>query len=178
MPNPNCWISIMAARLKKWFVRWQELAYSKTFLKWSITAAVVKSTKLPVTVKTRLGWDEHSIYIEEVAERLQDVGIKALSIHGRTRSQMYKGHADWTNCRRKNNPRIHIPIFGNGDIDSPLKAKEYKEKYGIDGIMIGRAAIGHPWIFSGNKTLFGNRWNINTTNSGGKGRCGSKASDQ
>lgn len=114
----------------------------------SLTAAVVKSTKLPVTVKTRLGWDEHSIYIEEVAERLQDVGIKAISIHGRTRSQMYKGHADWTKIAAvKNNPRIHIPIFGNGDIDSPLKAKEYKEKYGIDGIMIGRAAIGHPWIF-------------------------------
>lgn len=114
----------------------------------SLTAAVVKSTKLPVTVKTRLGWDEHSIHIEEVAERLQDVGIKALSIHGRTRSQMYKGHADWTKIAAvKNNPRISIPIFGNGDIDSPQKAKEYKEKYDVDGIMIGRAAIGHPWIF-------------------------------
>lgn len=114
----------------------------------SLTAAVVKSTKLPVTVKTRLGWDENTIFIEEVAERLQDVGIQALSIHGRTRSQMYKGHADWTKIAAvKENPRIKIPIFGNGDIDSPQKAKEYKEKYGIDGIMIGRASIGHPWIF-------------------------------
>ncbi len=113
-----------------------------------LTEAVVKSTSLPVTVKTRLGWDDNSKNIEEVAERLQDVGIKALSIHGRTRSQMYKGEADWTLIGKvKNNPRIHIPIFGNGDIDSPHKALEYKNRYGIDGIMIGRAAIGYPWIF-------------------------------
>lgn len=113
-----------------------------------LTAAVVKSTSLPVTVKTRLGWDEGSKNIEEVAERLQDVGIKALSIHGRTRTQMYKGEADWTLIGKiKNNPRIHIPVFGNGDIDSPQKAVEYKNRYGVDGIMIGRAAIGYPWIF-------------------------------
>lgn len=113
-----------------------------------LTEAVVKSTSLPVTVKTRLGWDETSKNIEEVAERLQDVGIKALSIHGRTRVQMYKGTADWTLIGKvKNNPRIHIPIFGNGDIDSPAKAVEYKNRYGVDGIMIGRAAIGYPWIF-------------------------------
>ncbi|MCO6497157.1 MAG: tRNA dihydrouridine synthase DusB [Chitinophagaceae bacterium] len=113
-----------------------------------LTEAVVKSTNLPVTVKTRLGWDETSKNIEEVAERLQDVGIKALSIHGRTRVQMYKGTADWTLIGKvKNNPRIHIPIFGNGDIDSPAKAVEYKNRYGVDGIMIGRAAIGYPWIF-------------------------------
>lgn len=113
-----------------------------------LTKAVVKSTNLPVTVKTRLGWDEDSKNIEEVAERLQDVGIQALSIHGRTRTQMYKGEADWTLIAKvKNNPRIHIPIFGNGDIDSPEKALEYKNRYGVDGIMIGRAAIGYPWIF-------------------------------
>jgi nifR3 family TIM-barrel protein len=113
-----------------------------------LTKAVVDSTQLPVTVKTRLGWDENSIFIEEVAERLQDVGIKALSIHGRTRKQMYKGEADWTHIARvKENPRIHIPIFGNGDVDSPQKALEYKNKYGVDGIMIGRASIGYPWIF-------------------------------
>ena len=113
-----------------------------------LTEAVVKSTSLPVTVKTRLGWDEDSKNIEEVAERLQDVGIKALSIHGRTRVQMYKGSADWTLIGKvKNNPRIQIPIFGNGDIDSPAKAVEYKNRYGVDGIMIGRAAIGYPWIF-------------------------------
>ncbi|MBO9684110.1 MAG: tRNA-dihydrouridine synthase family protein, partial [Flavisolibacter sp.] len=113
-----------------------------------LTKAVVKSTSLPVTVKTRLGWDDHSINIEEVAERLQDVGIKALSIHGRTRAQLYKGVADWTHIAKvKNNPRIQIPIFGNGDIDSPEKALEYKNKFGVDGIMIGRAAIGYPWIF-------------------------------
>ncbi len=113
-----------------------------------LTDAVVKSTSLPVTVKTRLGWDEDTKNIEEVAERLQDVGIKALSIHGRTRTQMYKGTADWTLIGKvKNNPRIKIPIFGNGDIDSPQKAVEYKERYGVDGIMIGRAAIGYPWIF-------------------------------
>ncbi len=114
-----------------------------------LTAAVVKSTSLPVTVKTRLGWDENNLNIEEVAERLQDVGIKALAIHGRTRAQMYKGEADWTLIGKvKNNPRIHIPIFGNGDIDSPEKAVEYKNRYGVDGIMIGRAAIGYPWIFN------------------------------
>ena len=113
-----------------------------------LTEAVVKSTKLPVTVKTRLGWDDNTKNIEEVAERLQDVGIKALAIHGRTRAQMYKGEADWTLIAKvKNNPRIKIPIFGNGDIDSPQKALEYKNRYGIDGIMIGRAAIGYPWIF-------------------------------
>jgi nifR3 family TIM-barrel protein len=113
-----------------------------------LTDAVVKSTNLPVTVKTRLGWDENSKNIMEVAERLQDVGIKALSIHGRTRSQMYKGEADWTLIAAvKNNPRIKIPIFGNGDIDSPEKALDYKNRYGVDGVMIGRAAIGYPWIF-------------------------------
>jgi nifR3 family TIM-barrel protein len=114
-----------------------------------LTDAVVKGTKLPVTVKTRLGWDDQSKNIEEVAERLQDVGIKALTIHGRTRAQLYKGEADWTLIARvKENPRIHIPIFGNGDIDSPEKAKAYRDRYGIDGIMIGRAAIGYPWIFN------------------------------
>jgi nifR3 family TIM-barrel protein len=114
-----------------------------------LTDAVVKSTKLPVTVKTRLGWDENTKNIEEVAERLQDVGIKALAIHGRTRTQMYKGEADWTLIGKiKNNPRITIPIIGNGDIDSPEKALLYKNRYGIDGIMIGRAAIGYPWIFN------------------------------
>lgn len=113
-----------------------------------LTEAIVKSTNLPVTVKTRLGWDDKTIFIEEVAERLQDVGIKALSIHGRTRKQMYKGEADWTKIGKiKENPRIHIPIFGNGDIDSPQKAVEYKNRYGVDGIMIGRASIGNPWIF-------------------------------
>jgi nifR3 family TIM-barrel protein len=113
-----------------------------------LTEAVVKSTSLPVTVKTRLGWDDEHRNIEEVAERLQDVGVKALSIHGRTRAQMYKGSADWDLIGKvKNNPRINIPIFGNGDIDSPQKALEYKNRYGIDGIMIGRAAIGYPWIF-------------------------------
>lgn len=120
-----------------------------------LTKAVVKSTHLPVTVKTRLGWDESSINIMEVAERLQDVGIKALTIHGRTRAQMYKGSADWSYIAEvKNNPRIHIPIFGNGDIDSPEKALEYRNKYGVDGIMIGRAAIGYPWIFNEIKHYF------------------------
>jgi tRNA-dihydrouridine synthase B len=114
-----------------------------------MTAAIVKSTHLPVTVKTRLGWDENTKYILEVAERLQDVGIKAISIHGRTRKQMYKGEADWTLIREvKNNPRMHIPVFGNGDIDSPEKAEEYKNQFGVDGIMIGRATIGNPWIFN------------------------------
>ncbi|WP_296621558.1 tRNA dihydrouridine synthase DusB [Marivirga sp.] len=120
-----------------------------------LTEAVVKATDLPVTVKTRLGWDENSKNIEEVAERLQDVGIKALSIHGRTRQQMYKGEADWDLIAKvKNNPRIHIPIFGNGDIDSPEKALEYKNRYGVDGLMIGRAAIGYPWIFNEIKHYF------------------------
>ena len=120
-----------------------------------LTKAVVSSTDLPVTVKTRLGWDESSINIEEVAERLQDAGISALTIHARTRSQMYKGHSDWSYIAKvKNNPRIHIPIFGNGDIDSPKKALEYRNKYGVDGIMIGRAAIGYPWIFREIKHYF------------------------
>lgn len=113
-----------------------------------MTAEIVKSTHLPVTVKTRLGWDENTKYIVEVAERLQDVGIKAISIHGRTRKQMYKGEADWSLiAETKNNPRLHIPVFGNGDIDSPQKAVEWKNRYGVDGVMIGRASIGNPWIF-------------------------------
>ncbi|MEL6391770.1 MAG: tRNA dihydrouridine synthase DusB [Bacteroidota bacterium] len=120
-----------------------------------LTKAIVDRTNLPVTVKTRLGWDENTKYIEEVAERLQDVGIKALSIHGRTRKQMYKGEADWTLIGRiKEKPRIQIPIFGNGDIDSPQKAEEYRDRYGVDGIMIGRAAIGYPWIFREIKHYF------------------------
>jgi tRNA-dihydrouridine synthase B len=120
-----------------------------------LTKAVIRSTNLPVTVKTRLGWDDSSINIMEVAERLQDVGIKALTIHGRTRAQMYKGSANWAHISEvKNNPRLHIPIFGNGDVDSPEKALEYKNKYGIDGIMIGRAAIGYPWIFNEIKHFF------------------------
>lgn len=120
-----------------------------------LTETIVKSTNLPVTVKTRLGWNEESKRIVEVAERLQDVGIKAISIHGRTRKQMYKGEADWTLIGEvKNNPRIHIPVFGNGDINSPQKAKLYKERYGVDGIMIGRAAIGYPWIFREIKHYF------------------------
>lgn len=114
-----------------------------------MTEAIVKCTPLPVTVKTRLGWDDSTKNIAEVAERLQDIGIKALSIHGRTRVQMYKGEADWTLIGEvKNNPRINIPIFGNGDIDTPEKALEYKNRYGVDGIMIGRASIGNPWVFS------------------------------
>lgn len=120
-----------------------------------LTKAVVSSTHLPVTVKTRLGWDNDSINIDEVAERLQDVGIKALTIHARTRAQMYKGEADWEHISRiKNNPNIEIPIFGNGDIDSPQKALEYKNKYNCDGIMIGRGAIGYPWIFNEIKHFF------------------------
>ena len=115
----------------------------------SMTKEIVDATDLPVTVKTRLGWDENSKYIVEVAERLQDVGIQAISIHGRTRKQMYKGEADWSLIAAvKENPRIHIPIFGNGDVDSPEKAKEKKDNYGVDGIMIGRGAIGYPWIFN------------------------------
>lgn len=114
-----------------------------------LTKAVIKSTHLPVTVKTRLGWDDSTINIVEVAERLQDIGIQALAIHGRTRTQMYKGEANWTMIEKvKNNQRITIPIFGNGDINSPEKALEYKNKYGVDGIMIGRAAIGNPWVFN------------------------------
>ncbi|WP_353717647.1 tRNA dihydrouridine synthase DusB [Dyadobacter sp. 676] len=114
-----------------------------------MTESVIKSTHLPVTVKTRLGWDDNTKNIEEVAERLQDIGIKALSIHGRTRVQMYKGSADWSLIAKvKENPRITIPIFGNGDVDTPEKALEYKNRYGVDGIMIGRATIGNPWIFN------------------------------
>lgn len=120
-----------------------------------LTKAVVHSTHLPVTVKTRLGWDCDTINIDEVAERLQEVGIKALTIHARTRSQMYKGEADWEHISRiKQNPNIEIPIFGNGDIDSPEKAQLYKEQYACDGIMIGRAAIGYPWIFNEIKHYF------------------------
>lgn len=114
----------------------------------SLTKAIVEATDLPVTVKTRLGWDDQTKYIVEVAERLQDVGIKAISIHGRTRKQMYKGDADWTLIGDvKNNPRMHIPVFGNGDVDSGPKALEMKNRFGVDGVMIGRAAIGYPWIF-------------------------------
>lgn len=113
-----------------------------------MTKAIVESTSLPVTVKTRLGWDDNTKYIVEVAEQLQDVGIQAISIHGRTRKQMYKGEADWSLLADvKNNPRMHIPVFGNGDIDSPEKAVAYKNKYGVDGVMIGRASIGNPWFF-------------------------------
>jgi nifR3 family TIM-barrel protein len=114
-----------------------------------MTKSIVDCTTLPVTVKTRLGWDDSTKNIVEVAERLQDIGIKALTIHGRTRVQMYKGDADWRLIAAvKNNPRIQIPIFGNGDVDSPEKAKLMKETYGVDGIMIGRASIGYPWIFN------------------------------
>jgi tRNA-dihydrouridine synthase B len=120
-----------------------------------LTKAVIRSTNLPVTVKTRLGWDDDSINIDEVAERLQDIGVAALSIHARTRAQMYKGHSDWSHVARvKNNPRITMPIFGNGDIDSPEKALKFKNEYGVDGIMIGRAAIGYPWIFNEIKHYF------------------------
>ncbi|MBL7917387.1 MAG: tRNA dihydrouridine synthase DusB [Bacteroidia bacterium] len=120
-----------------------------------LTKAVVKSTNLPVTVKTRLGWDESTINIMDVAERLQDVGVQALTIHGRTRAQMYKGEANWKYIAEvKNNQRIKIPIFGNGDINSPEKALEYKNQFGVDGIMIGRAAIGYPWIFNEIKHFF------------------------
>jgi tRNA-dihydrouridine synthase B len=114
----------------------------------SMTEAIVKAVHIPVTVKTRLGWDESSINIVEVAERLQDAGIKALTIHGRTKVQLYKGKADWSLIGEiKNNPRIKIPVIGNGDIDSPLKAEDYFARYGVDGIMVGRAAVGRPWIF-------------------------------
>jgi len=119
----------------------------------AITKEVVNAVKIPVTVKTRLGWDENNKVIVDVAERLQDVGIKALTIHGRTRAQMYSGHADWSLIGKvKKNPRMHIPIIGNGDIDGPMKAKEMFDRYGVDGIMIGRAAIGNPWIFVDVKT--------------------------
>jgi nifR3 family TIM-barrel protein len=114
-----------------------------------MTSDIVKATHLPVTVKTRLGWDDNTKNIVEVAERLQDIGIKALTVHGRTRVQMYKGSADWTLIGKiKENSRMHIPVFGNGDIDSPEKAVEYKNRYGVDGVMIGRAAIGAPWFFN------------------------------
>ncbi len=120
-----------------------------------LTEAVIKSTNKPVTVKTRLGWDEKTINIFEVAERLQDIGVQALSIHGRTRAQMYKGDADWSLIGKlKENPRMRIPIFGNGDIDSPEKAKQARDRFGVDGIMIGRAAIGNPWFFNEVKHFF------------------------
>lgn len=120
-----------------------------------MTAEIVKSTDLPVTVKTRLGWDNNTKYIVEVAERLQDVGIQAISIHGRTRKQMYKGSADWSLIAAvKDNPRIHIPVFGNGDVNTPEVALEKRNKYGVDGIMIGRASIGYPWIFNEIKHYF------------------------
>ncbi|NCF42680.1 MAG: tRNA dihydrouridine synthase DusB [Bacteroidetes bacterium] len=120
-----------------------------------LTAEMVKRTHLPVTVKTRLGWDHDSIRIVEVAERLQDVGIKALSIHGRTRAEMYKGNADWVPIAAvKDNPRMHIPIFGNGDVNSPERAMEMRDSYGLDGAMIGRACIGNPWFFKQVKHYF------------------------
>lgn len=121
----------------------------------SLTEAMVKHTNLPITVKTRLGWDNDSIKIVEVAERLQDVGCKAISIHGRTRVQMYKGEADWAPISEvKNNPRMHIPVFGNGDVDTPERAVEMRDKFGLDGAMIGRAAIGYPWFFREVKHYF------------------------
>ncbi len=121
----------------------------------SLTEAMVKHTYLPITVKTRLGWDDNSIMIVEVAERLQDVGCKAIAIHGRTRAQMYKGEADWTPIANvKNNQRMHIPVFGNGDISSPEKAMEMRDNYGLDGAMIGRATIGNPWFFKQVKHYF------------------------
>lgn len=121
----------------------------------SMTKEIVDAVDLPVTVKTRLGWDDKTKYIVEVAERLQDVGIQAISIHGRTRAQMYKGEADWTLIREvRENPRMNIPVFGNGDIDTPEKALEYRQKYGVDGIMIGRGSIGNPWIFDQIKHYF------------------------
>ena len=120
-----------------------------------LTDAMVKHTKLPVTVKTRLGWDHESIKIVEVAERLQDVGCKAISIHGRTRAQMYKGNANWEPIAEvKNNPRMHIPVFGNGDVNTPERAVEMRDKYGLDGAMIGRATIGNPWFFKQIKHFF------------------------
>jgi len=120
-----------------------------------LTAEMVKHTSLPLTVKTRLGWDHDSIKIVEVAERLQDAGVKAISIHGRTRAQMYKGDADWKPIAAvKNNSRMHIPIFGNGDVDSPERAMEMRDSYGLDGAMIGRASIGNPWFFNQVKNYF------------------------
>jgi nifR3 family TIM-barrel protein len=120
-----------------------------------LTAEMVKRTNLPVTVKTRLGWDDDSIKIVEVAERLQDVGCKAISIHGRTRAQMYKGDADWKPIAAvKNNPRMHIPVFGNGDVTTPERAMEMRDSYGLDGCMIGRASIGNPWFFKQVKHFF------------------------
>jgi nifR3 family TIM-barrel protein len=117
-------------------------------LRVSLTKAMVEHTRLPVTVKTRLGWDCDSIKIVEVAERLQDVGCRAISIHGRTRVQMYKGQADWSHIAAvKNNPRMHIPVFGNGDVDSPEAARRMRDDYGLDGAMVGRASIGYPWFF-------------------------------
>src|SRR5436190_6155093 len=113
-----------------------------------MTEAIVKAVNIPVTVKTRLGWDERTLNVTEVAERLQDIGIKALTVHGRTRKQMYKGAADWTLIGEiKNNPRITIPLFGNGDVDTPQRAMLMRQRYGVDGVMIGRASIGNPWIF-------------------------------
>lgn len=121
----------------------------------SLTEAMAKHTKLPITVKTRLGWDHDSIKIVEVAERLQDVGCKAISIHGRTRAQMYKGDADWAPIAEvKNNPRMHIPVFGNGDVNTPERAVEMRDRYGLDGAMIGRASIGYPWFFKEVKHYF------------------------
>ena len=121
----------------------------------SLTEAMVKHTDLPVTVKTRLGWDHDSIRIVEVAERLQDVGCQAISIHGRTRAQMYKGDADWAPIAEvKNNPRMHIPVFGNGDVNTPERAVEMRDRYGLDGAMIGRASIGYPWFFNEVKHYF------------------------
>ncbi|WP_186755843.1 tRNA dihydrouridine synthase DusB [Echinicola salinicaeni] len=121
----------------------------------NMTAEIVKAVKIPVTVKTRLGWDNDTIRIVEVVERLQDVGIQAISVHARTRKQMYKGEADWTYLAKiKENPRIHIPLFGNGDIDSPERALDYRNRFGVDGMMIGRAAIGYPWIFNEVKHFF------------------------
>lgn len=120
-----------------------------------LTKEMVKRTNIPITVKTRLGWDHDSIRIVEVAERLQDVGCKAIAIHGRTRAQMYKGHADWRPIAKvKNNPRMHIPVFGNGDVDTPEKAMEMRDVYGLDGAMIGRASIGNPWFFKQVKHFF------------------------
>ncbi len=121
----------------------------------SLTEAMVKHTKLPITIKTRLGWDHDSIKIVEVAERLQDVGAKAIAIHGRTRAQLYKGDADWKPIAEvKNNPRMHIPVFGNGDVNTPERALEMRNKYGLDGAMIGRASIGYPWFFNEVKHYF------------------------
>ena len=121
----------------------------------SLTKAIVERTNLPVTVKTRLGWDHDSIKIVEVAERLQDVGCKAIAIHGRTRAQMYKGDADWSYIEKvKNNPRMHIPVFANGDINTPERAMFVRDELGLDGAMIGRASIGNPWFFNEVKHYF------------------------